>query len=88
MERSEFKTRKEYPLKHLFDGHEFNVYEKNVINLSAGTPSENLLKKCCELFKEATDHLLVSDNCAVKSWALKRDINANILLHNDLFTET
>lgn len=27
-------------LKHLFDGSELNVYEENVINLSAGTPSE------------------------------------------------
>lgn len=55
-----FRERTEKPLKHLFDGIDFNVYEKNVINLSAGVPSENLLKDCCELFKQATRHRLVS----------------------------
>lgn len=56
----DFKKRSERPLKHLFDGSDLNVYEKNVVNLSAGTPSENLLKDCCEIFKVATEHRLVS----------------------------
>lgn len=56
----DYRKRTEAPLKHLFDGMYFNVYEKNVVNLSAGVPSENLLKDCCELFKKATDHRLVS----------------------------
>lgn len=36
MEVNIFKERKEYPLKHLFDGSELNVYENKYINLSAG----------------------------------------------------
>lgn len=55
----DFKTRREVPLKHLFDGGDLNVYDISIINLSAGTPSENLLKDCCEIFKTATDHKLV-----------------------------
>jgi hypothetical protein len=57
----DYRQRKENPLKHLFDGSELNVYDTNVINLSAGTPSENLLKECCENFKIATDHRMVSN---------------------------
>lgn len=59
--RMNFKQRKEMPLKHLFDGSELNVYDTKVINLSAGTPSENLLKDCGEIFKTATEHRMVSD---------------------------
>lgn len=54
-----YTERKESYLKHLFDGSELNVYEKNAINLSAGTPSEKLLKTCCELFQHATKDLMV-----------------------------
>lgn len=55
-----FNTRKELPLKHLFDGTELNIYDTaNGVNLSAGTPSENLLKDCCDIFKTATDHRMV-----------------------------
>lgn len=54
-----FNQRNETPLKHLFDGNEWNVYESNIINLSAGTPSESLLSKCNELFLKSTQHLLV-----------------------------
>jgi hypothetical protein len=59
MSENKFKTRNETPLKHLFDGTNFNVYETNFINLSAGTPSESLLSKCNEIFAESTKHLLV-----------------------------
>lgn len=54
-----FNQKNEAPLKHLFDGSELNVYQDNVINLSAGTPSEALLSKCNELFLKSTQHLLV-----------------------------
>lgn len=54
-----FKERKEIPLKHLFDGSELNVYDTKIVNLSAGTPSEALLKDCCEIFKTATEHRMV-----------------------------
>lgn len=56
-----YNERKEVPLKHLFDGSELNVYDTTIVNLSAGTPSENLLKDCCDIFKIATDHRMVSD---------------------------
>lgn len=55
-----FNQRNETNLKHLFDGSELNVYEANVVNLSAGTPSESLLSKCNELFLQSTKHLLVN----------------------------
>lgn len=55
-----YNQRNETPLKHLFDGTNFNVYESNYINLSAGTPSEGLLSKCNEIFEKSTQHLLVS----------------------------
>ena len=54
-----FKERKEILLKHLFDGNELNVYDTSIINLSAGTPSEKLLRDCTEIFKIATDHRMV-----------------------------
>lgn len=55
----DFNIRKEVPLKHLFDGGDLNVYDTKIVNLSAGTPSENLLKDCCDIFKTATDHRMV-----------------------------
>jgi hypothetical protein len=55
----DYFERKELALKHLFDGSDLNVYANNIMNLSAGTPSESLLEKCNDLFKTATDHLLV-----------------------------
>lgn len=55
-----FKERKEIILKHLFDGNELNVYDTNVVNLSAGTPGYQLLRDCTEIFKVATDHRMVS----------------------------
>lgn len=55
----DFKERKDFPMRHLFELGELNVYDTKVINLSAGTPSEALLKNCNSLFKEATDHRLV-----------------------------
>lgn len=60
---STYNQRHETPLKHLFDGSELNVYEANVINLSAGTPSESLLSKCNEVFEKSTKHLLVRVKC-------------------------
>lgn len=41
-------------MKHLFEVGELNVYDKNIINLSAGTPSPRLLLNCCEIFEKAT----------------------------------
>lgn len=55
-----FNVRKEVPLRHLFDGSDLNVYDSNIINLSVGTPSKNLLSDCCEIFKTATDHRMVN----------------------------
>jgi hypothetical protein len=54
-----FNVRKEVPMKHLFDGIDLNVYEKSVINLSAGTPSLELLKDCTEIFAQGTSHRMV-----------------------------
>lgn len=51
---SEFNKRIEKPMKHLFEIGDLNVYDKNVINLSAGTPSPRLLLNCCEIFEKAT----------------------------------
>lgn len=57
---SNYRERKEFPLKHLFDSSELNVYDTKIVNLSAGTPGENLLRDCTEIFKTATDHRMVS----------------------------
>jgi hypothetical protein len=54
-----FRERTELPLTHLFDGTALNVYDKNVINLSAGAPGPNLLKECCGIFQAATEHRMV-----------------------------
>jgi hypothetical protein len=54
-----FRERTELPLTHLFDGTPLNVYDKNVINLSAGAPGPNLLKECCGIFQTATEHRMV-----------------------------
>jgi hypothetical protein len=56
-------------LFHLFDGDPIlNVYNSEVINLSAGTPGPDLLKRCIEMFKHATEHRMV--NTAVQSQRL------------------
>lgn len=54
--------RKEYGLKHLFDGSDLNVYNSKIINLGVGAPGPDLLKKCCEIFEKATEHRMVSRN--------------------------
>lgn len=56
-----FRERKEIPMRHLFDGIDLNVYDENVINLSAGTPSLNLLKDCSEIFRLGTEHRMVNN---------------------------
>lgn len=77
-----FNERKEKPLKHLFDGSELNVYDMKVINLSAGTPSDSLLKDCCEIFKEATEARMVRKT-KIKSFHFKSLIKfINHLLGN------
>lgn len=44
-------------LDHLFDGDDsMNVYSKTYTNLSAGTPGPDILSKCIEIFREATEH--------------------------------
>ncbi|GLH14092.1 Uncharacterized protein GBIM_18511, partial [Gryllus bimaculatus] len=45
-------------LRHLFDGTDLNVYDHNVMNLSAGAPGPDLLQLCVNLFQEATRHCL------------------------------
>ena len=48
-------------LDHLFDGEPIlNVYNSEITNLSAGTPGPDLLKKCIQMFKNATDDRMVS----------------------------
>ncbi|XP_058461339.1 uncharacterized HTH-type transcriptional regulator YdfD [Malaya genurostris] len=49
-------TRREVPMRHLFDGSDLNVYDQNVANLSAGAPGPDLLTECCEIFRVATEH--------------------------------
>ncbi|XP_062544047.1 uncharacterized protein LOC134211314 [Armigeres subalbatus] len=48
--------RSEVPMRHLFDGSDLNVYDKDIINLSAGAPGPDLLSECCKSFKIATEH--------------------------------
>nr|CAD7587914.1 unnamed protein product [Timema genevievae] len=44
-------------LKHLFDSKDvINVYNLDVVNLSAGAPGPDLLKRCIPLFMQATVH--------------------------------
>ncbi|XP_011298708.1 uncharacterized protein YER152C-like [Fopius arisanus] len=43
--------------RHLFDGNtSFNVYKKDVINLSVGAPGPDLLKNCGKILLKATEH--------------------------------
>lgn len=51
---------KDIPLNHLFDGSDLNVYDTEVVNLSAGAPGPDLLKECSVLFQKATEHRMVS----------------------------
>lgn len=48
--------RTEIPQNHLFDGSDFNVYDQQIANLSAGAPGPDLLSKCNEIFRVATEH--------------------------------
>lgn len=57
-----YKNRKDQALKHLFDGSDLNVYDTEIINLSAGTPGKSLLTDCAELFSVSTNHRMVSTN--------------------------
>lgn len=53
-------------LLHLFDGEPIlNVYKSDVTNLSAGTPGPDLLKRCVEMFKQATVHRMVRLHCVL-----------------------
>jgi hypothetical protein len=57
-----FNTRKEIPLKHLFDSSELNVYNIEIaLNLGVGAPGQKDLTKCCKIFEQATKHCLVSN---------------------------
>lgn len=50
-------------LRHLFDDDPiFNVYNEEVINLSIGVPGPDLLQRCVEIMKTATDHRLVNSS--------------------------
>lgn len=49
-------------LKHLFDGSDLNVYNTEIVNLSAGAPGLDLLENCPEIFLKATEHRMVSEN--------------------------
>ncbi|XP_065082668.1 2-aminoadipate transaminase [Ochlerotatus camptorhynchus] len=48
--------RTEIPKRHLFDGSDFNVYDQQLANLSAGAPGPDLLSECSEIFRIATEH--------------------------------
>ncbi|XP_025263110.1 uncharacterized protein LOC105257846 isoform X2 [Camponotus floridanus] len=46
-------------LRHLFDGETvFNVYDKEITNLSVGAPGPDLLKHCVEMLNQCTRHRL------------------------------
>ncbi|XP_015119614.1 uncharacterized protein LOC107042891 isoform X2 [Diachasma alloeum] len=43
--------------RHLFDGNTaFNVYKKDIVNLSVGAPGPDLLKNCGKMMLKATEH--------------------------------
>ena len=43
----------------LFESGSFNIYDTNVLNLTAGAPGPDLLKSCCEMMDIATKHRMV-----------------------------
>jgi hypothetical protein len=84
-----FNQTKEIPMKHLFDGIDLNVYEKNVINLSAGTPSLELLKDCPEIFNQGTKHRMVKIIIVLRlSCFIKLNFCRVIYLRNDRFKKS
>ncbi|XP_052129848.1 2-aminoadipate transaminase [Frankliniella occidentalis] len=48
-------------LRHLFDGDETNVYNSEFCNLCAGTPGPDLLRRCVDIFEEATAHRMAHE---------------------------
>ncbi|XP_063982719.1 uncharacterized protein LOC135165385 [Diachasmimorpha longicaudata] len=49
-------------LRHLFDGPtSFNVYKKDIVNLSVGAPGPDLLKNCGKMMLKATEHRTVEE---------------------------
>ena len=55
---NKYSTRHDLPFEHYFS--EFNVSDESVIDLGIGTPGKELLASCCEHFKLATNHRMVS----------------------------
>lgn len=56
----ELIIRKETPHSHFYEEDGIDILDTNLTNLSIGAPGPDILKRCCELFKCATDHRMVS----------------------------
>ncbi|XP_055843995.1 2-aminoadipate transaminase [Episyrphus balteatus] len=56
MDQNYPKKNEDRMLKHLFDGSDWNVYDKNITNLGVGAPGPDILVKCCDIFEKATSH--------------------------------
>ncbi|XP_024947201.1 uncharacterized protein LOC107274184 isoform X2 [Cephus cinctus] len=58
-QQTEMEQTKDTYLRHLFDGDPiFNVYKKEVTNLSVGAPGPDVLKQCGLMMMRATQHRL------------------------------
>lgn len=58
------------PLRHLFDtfstSENYNVYERNIINLSVGAPGPDVLEKCGDMMVKAATHRWVNSIMSYK----------------------
>lgn len=57
--------RNHLPQKQLFEGAFYTLYDDSFVNLSAGVPGPELLRKCCNVFEVATKHRMVSYKCSI-----------------------
>lgn len=64
-----FHERKDSDLFFFFqpESSKSNAEENETVNLSAGAPGESLLKDCCEIFRIATEHRMVSYKTLISS---------------------
>lgn len=47
-------------LRHQFDGDPiYNVYNREIVNMSVGAPGPDILKYCTEMLQRSTQHRLV-----------------------------
>ncbi|OXU25097.1 hypothetical protein TSAR_016883 [Trichomalopsis sarcophagae] len=66
-------------LRHLFDADPtFNVYNKNVVNLSVGAPGPDLLQQCSSLLAKATKHRLEEEEKEGKFYLFQYGITAGL----------